>query len=91
MIPLEHSYGRVFNVGTSRRISIRKLAELVIERAHSVSPIRTVSYEDAYEPGFEDMMNRAPDCTAIRELCGWTPQIELEQIIDDVISYMQSK
>mgnify|MGYP000445800176 FL=1 len=36
-------------------------------------------------------MNRAPDCTAIRELCGWVPQIELEQIIDDVIAYTKSK
>lgn len=91
LIPADRSYGKVFNIGTSRRISIRQLAELVIERAHSGSPIRTVSYEDAYEPGFEDMMNRAPDCAAIRELCGWTPQIELEQIIDDVIAYMKSK
>lgn len=91
LIPADRSYGKVFNIGTSRRISIRQLAELVIERAYSGSPIRTVSYEDAYEPGFEDMMNRAPDCAAIRELCGWTPQIELEQIIDDVIAYMKSK
>ena len=36
-------------------------------------------------------MNRAPDCAAIRELCAWTPEIELEQIIDDVIAYMKSK
>ena len=91
LIPADRSYGKVFNIGTSRRISIRQLAELVIERAHSGSPIRTVSYEDAYEPGFEDMMNRAPDCAAIRELCGWTPQIELEQIIDDVIAYLNAK
>ncbi|HCG25052.1 MAG TPA: nucleoside-diphosphate sugar epimerase [Lentisphaeria bacterium] len=91
LIPAERSYGKVFNIGTTRRISIRQLAELVIERAKSSSEIRRVSYEDAYEPGFEDMMNRAPDCTAIRELCGWVPQIELEQIIDDVIAYTKSK
>ncbi len=91
LIPAERSYGKVFNIGTSRRISIRLLAELVIERTRSASPIRKVSYEEAYEPGFEDMMTRAPDCAAIRELCGWTPEIELEQIIDDVIAYMKSK
>ncbi len=91
LIPAERSYGKVFNIGTTRRISIRQLAELVIERAKSSSEIRKVSYEDAYEPGFEDMMNRAPDCTAIKELCGWIPQIELEQIIDDVIAYTKSK
>ena len=74
LIPAERSYGKVFNIGTTRRISIRQLAELVIERAKSSSEIRRVSYEDAYEPG-----------------CGWVPQIELEQIIDDVIAYTKSK
>ena len=91
LIPLESSYGKVFNIGTSRRISIRKLAELVIERAHSSAGIETIPYEKAYEPGFEDMLNRAPDCSALKELCGWVPEIELEQIIDDVIAFRRSE
>ncbi|OQA88264.1 MAG: Bifunctional polymyxin resistance protein ArnA [Lentisphaerae bacterium ADurb.Bin242] len=91
IIPLEASYGKVFNIGTARRISIRALADLVMQRAHSASGIRMVPYEEAYEPGFEDMMNRAPDCNAIQTLCGWKPEIELEQIIDDVIEFIRSK
>lgn len=91
LIPLETSCGKVFNIGTSRRISIRALADLVIQRAHSTSGIRMVPYAEAYEPGFEDMMNRAPDCGAIKNLCGWNPEIELEQIIDDVIEFIHSK
>ena len=91
LIPLESSCGKVFNIGTSRRISIHALAELVIRRAKSASGIEIIPYEKAYEPGFEDMLNRAPDCTAIRELCGWEPEIGLEQIIDDVIAYRRAK
>lgn len=91
LIPQEKSYGKVFNVGTSRRISIRDLADMVIARAKSNSGIEIIPYEKAYEPGFEDMLNRAPDCSAIKELCGWEPQIELEQIVDDVIAYLRSK
>lgn len=87
LIPLEDSYGRVFNIGTTRRISIQGLAELVLERTHSSAGIVRIPYEKAYEPGFEDMLNRAPDCSALRELCGWQPEIELEQIIDDVTAY----
>ncbi|MBO4633187.1 MAG: GDP-mannose 4,6-dehydratase [Lentisphaeria bacterium] len=91
LIPREDSYGKVFNIGTSRRISIRSLAELVIKRAGSSSGIEIIPYEKAYEPGFEDMLNRAPDCNAVKELCGWEPEIELEQIIDDVIAFQRSK
>ncbi len=91
LIPMEQSYGKVFNIGSSRRISIRQLAEMVIERAKSKSGIEIIPYEKAYEPGFEDMLNRAPDCSAIRSLCGWEPEISLEQIIDDVTAYRRSQ
>ena len=91
LIGQEKSYGHVYNIGTSRRISIRSLADLVIERAHSRSSIEVIPYEKAYEPGFEDMLNRAPDCSAILDLCGWKPEIELEQIIDDVIAFRRSQ
>ena len=91
LIPREDSYGKVFNIGTSRRVSIRNLAELVIRQAGSSSGIEIIPYEKAYEPGFEDMLNRAPDCNAVKVLCGWEPEIELEQIIDDVIAFQRSK
>ena len=91
LIPLDSACGKVFNIGTSRPITIRKLAELVIERTGSKSGIELIPYEKAYEPGFEDMLNRAPDCSAIREFCGWQPEIPLEQIIDDVAAFRRSR
>ncbi len=80
------SYGKIYNIGSTRRISIRKLAEMVIARSGSTSAIASVSYEKAYEKGFEDMMNRAPNTGAIRALINWEPECSLEGIIDDVIA-----
>jgi UDP-glucose 4-epimerase len=82
--------GGVFNVGGSREISMYELAELVIGLAGSSSGIRLVSYEEAYEPGFEDMRRRVPDTTRIRNLIGWEPQRSVESIIEDVIAYERS-
>src|SRR6266480_4089751 len=45
----ERAVGRTFNIGTSREISIRELAERVIERAESTSGIRFVPFDEAYE------------------------------------------
>ncbi len=83
--------GRIFNIGSNRRISIRALAELVRERAGSSSQIVTIPYDQAYEKGFEDMLHRAPELTAIRELLGWEAECSLEQIVDDVIAEKRAK
>ena len=91
LIPEKDSYGKVFNIGTNRQISIRALAELVNERLGNDAGVKLIPYEKAYEPGFEDMLNRAPDCSAIRELCSWTPEISLEQIIDDVSAFIRAE
>ncbi len=79
--------GEVFNVGSTEEVSIRQLAELVISRAGSESTVQLVSYEQAYEEGFEDMHRRVPDISKIQELTGWEPSFDLDQIVDEVIAY----
>lgn len=80
------AYGRVFNLGGAREISIRDLAGLVIKLADSDSKIRYVTYEDAYEEGFEDMQRRVPDTTRANNLVGFEPTVTLEEIIEQVIA-----
>ena len=46
-----------------------------------------VPYEQAYQPGFEDMMRRVPDTRRIRETIGWEPEIDLETTIADVAAH----
>lgn len=76
--------GRIFNIGGTRSVTMEELAEMTISLLNSNSGIETVPYDKAYESGFEDMLHRAPDCTAIETLTGWKAEIPLEQIILDV-------
>jgi nucleoside-diphosphate-sugar epimerase len=85
----ERAIGRAFNIGTTREIAIRELAEGVIGRAESASRICFVPFEEAYEDGFEELGRRKPDTTALRELTGWTATRSLEEAIDDVIAYQR--
>jgi len=79
--------GQVYNIGHEEEISIRGLAELVKERTGSASEIRTVSYEEAYGSGFEDMESRQPDTARIRDLLGWEPTRNIDAIVDEVADY----
>jgi UDP-glucose 4-epimerase len=80
------AYGQVFNIGGTEEITIRHLAEQVVQRTGTKSPISLVPYEKAYEPGFEDMPRRVPDIRKINRLIGWQPTIGMAQILDDVIA-----
>jgi UDP-glucose 4-epimerase len=76
--------GKVFNVGSRNEISIRGLAEKVLEVTGSRSEIVLVPYDEAYETGFEDMQRRRPDTTRLHDLLGWEPTHDLDQIVRDV-------
>ena len=81
--------GDYFNVGGVGETTIKQLAERIIQRVGSVSPIVNISYSDAYPAGFEDMQRRVPDITKIRNTAGWEPKHTLDTIIDDVAAEMR--
>lgn len=83
--------GRVFNIGNGHEITIRDLAERVKQLARSQSPIVTIPYEQAYEEGFEDMPRRVPDTSRLRDLIGYEPQVQLDEILARVIEYFQNR
>ncbi len=85
----DRSIGEVFNIGSTEIVTIRQLAEFIIERTHSSSRIEVIPYEKAYTNGFEDMLHRAPDCSKIQKFCGWHAEIRLAQIIDDVADFLR--
>jgi len=78
--------GKVFNIGSTREISINALAQLVKDITGSSSIIQHISYDQAYDDGFEDMMKRIPDISRIRNLVGFQPKVSLEQTIKDIIA-----
>ena len=83
----EKSVGHVFNVGNNQQISIMELAKKVIEITGSTSSIEKIAYEKAYPEGFEDMQRRVPDISKIKQVLGWTPEINLDQIIKDISAF----
>ena len=77
--------GKVFNIGGAEEISMRQLAESIRSKAGSNSAMQSVPYEQAYAPGFEDMMRRVPDTSRIQALLGWQPTRSLDDILHSVI------
>ncbi len=80
----DKAIGEVFNVGNNHQISIMELAKKVIELTGSSSSIEKIAYEKAYPEGFEDMQRRVPDISKIKQVLGWSPEINLDQIIKDI-------
>ena len=83
----DKAIGEVFNVGNNHQISIMELAKKVIEITKSTSTIEKIPYEKAYPEGFEDMQRRVPDISKIKQVLGWTPELNLDQIIKDIAAY----
>lgn len=87
----ERAVGEVVNVGNDQEITIERLARLVKERTRSSSPITYIPYDQAYEPGFEDMRRRVPCLEKLERLTGFRPQTTLAAIVDGVAAYFESK
>jgi UDP-glucose 4-epimerase len=81
--------GEIFNVGSQEEVSMRKLAERVLARSGSSSPIIDVPYDQAYEVGFEDMQRRVPSIEKIHARLGWAPTMTLDETLDEVIAYFR--
>ena len=83
--------GEVVNIGSTQEVTINDLALLVKQRAGSKSPITHIAYDQAYEPGFEDMPRRVPALEKLVGLTGFRPSISLNDIVDGVIAYFRDK
>jgi UDP-glucose 4-epimerase len=79
--------GQVFNIGNTEEISILALAERIRAMAGSRSNIVLIPYDQAYDPGFEDMPRRVPALEKIHALVGYQPTVSLEDILGRVIAH----
>jgi UDP-glucose 4-epimerase len=89
LIDEPRAVGEVFNIGNGHEISIGELAVRIKKMTGSLSPIVSIPYEQAYEAGFEDMPRRVPDIGKIRDLVGYAPTVELDEILARVIEYFR--
>jgi UDP-glucose 4-epimerase len=91
LMPLDGAVGEVINIGNTEEVTIENLAKIVKHRTGSRSSIQFVPYDEAYEPGFEDMMRRVPSIEKLHSLTGFRPQTNLADIIDRVSAYFRQK
>jgi len=87
----EQAVGQVFNVGSTEEISIKELADKIIEMAGSKSEKRFISYEQAYGRPIEDMMRRVPSLERIKQTIDWQPRTTLTQALQIIIESEKAK
>ena len=85
------AYGRVYNIGSDRPISILELARRVIERVNPRATVEFLSYADAYDESFEDIRRRVPELSRIRQAVGYEPRRSLDDIIDAIAETMRAE
>ena len=87
LVQKEEAYGRVFNVGGRREVSIEELARRVREIAGSEAPIVHMPYREAYGTEINDLMRRRPDTARLSELVGEPSRISLEDTIAQLVLF----
>jgi UDP-glucose 4-epimerase len=88
LVSTDGAVGEVVNIGNDQEITIEDLAVLVKERTRSESPVHFIPYDQAYEPGFEDMARRVPSLDKLVQLTGFRPSTPLTAIIDKITSHL---
>ncbi len=87
MLDSDVAVGEIFNVGSEEEVTIRELAQRIIEQTGSASELTFVSYAEAYGDQYEDMQRRVPDTAKIRAVLGWEPRHDLSAIIKRTIDH----
>jgi UDP-glucose 4-epimerase len=91
LIGNDQAVGEVVNIGSTEEVSIEALAHLVKQRTTSNSPVTHIPYDQAYEPGFEDMLRRVPSLEKLEQLTGFRPATPLVEIVDRVIAHCRTR
>jgi dTDP-glucose 4,6-dehydratase len=82
---MESSVNDPVNIGNPAEMTIRQIAETIIEMTGSTSKI-------VYRPLPEDDPKvRRPDITRARTLLGWEPKVDLREGLTKTIEYFKSK
>lgn len=77
--------GEIFNIGNPVSISIINLARKIKKMTNSKSKIIFISYEKAYEKGFEDMKHRKPNIDKLKRYINFKPAVTLNEMLQRII------
>jgi len=80
----ERAIGHVFNVGSDAEVTINALAERVRRLVNPQAEVVHMPYDEAYAPGFRDMLRRVPDIAKLRQFLSFEPTVTIDAIIESV-------
>lgn len=83
----EGDNGGVYNLASGRGVSVRELAELVLERAEVTVRLET----EAARVRASDIPELVGDATRAREAVGWAPSIPLEATLEAMLAFERER
>ena len=83
--------GLVYNIGSDEPVSIRDLANEIIQRVDPRIAVQYLAYRDAYGDDFEDVRRRVPDVSRLAATIGFKPSMTLGEILDDIIRWKRAE
>lgn len=90
LLETPEAYNQAVNLGGHEEVSIKGLADRVVELTGSRSEITYMDYEQAYGEGYEDMQRRYPDTSLAARLIGYEPTRDLNTIIGSIVEHRRS-
>ena len=81
------SYGEIYNIGQTNEISIKDLAQLIIDTTSSNSEIKFLSHKDVFGDKFEDPSRRTPNIDKIVKATGMKPSYDIQTMIKEIVEY----
>lgn len=85
---LEH---RLFNIGSDQSVSIKQLAQQVIDLVNPELKINHVPYKEAYGHDFEDVRKRIPNLGRLQETLNFKPEMSLDDILRATIAWKKGE
>ncbi|MBO1627283.1 NAD-dependent epimerase/dehydratase family protein [Bacillus arachidis] len=81
--------GEIINIGSENEKSIQEVAQDVQRFTNSSSKILHVPFEKVYPHGFEEIPNRKPDVTKLKEVLQFQPSVSWEQGLEKTIEWFR--
>ncbi|HEY0982834.1 MULTISPECIES: NAD-dependent epimerase/dehydratase family protein [unclassified Schlesneria] len=85
------AHGSVYNIGSDFPVTIRQLAEEIIQRVNPAIKVEYLPYREAYGDDFEDVRRRVPDVSRLENMLGRKPEMSLGEILDDIIRWKREQ
>lgn len=79
----------IINIGSQNEMSIQELAVLVRTLTNSNSPIIHVPFEKVFPFGFEEIPNRYPDISKMKQLLSFEPSISFTEGLTTTIEWFK--